>query len=104
MFKMNGTNQATADDSSPMDASPMQMTFHSERVFSIPRLLSAMQCEQLVALAEASGFEQAGVRTSHGQKAMPLVRNNERVLVESVEWVALLWQRVSDLNLPQLDG
>ena len=87
-----------------MDASPTQMTFHSERVFSVPRLLSAMQCEQLVALAEAGGFEQASVRTSHGQKAMPLVRNNERVLVESAEWVLLLWQRTASVILPLIDG
>ncbi len=82
----------------------MHIKSHSDRVFSVPQLLSVIECEQLIELAEVSGFEPAGVRTNHGQKAMPLVRNNERVLVESAVWVDLLWRRTSTLNLPQLEG
>ncbi|KRC27429.1 hypothetical protein ASE31_17940 [Acidovorax sp. Root217] len=35
---------------------------------------------------------------------MPLVRNNDRVMVESAAWVALLWQRLQGVALPLLDG
>ncbi|TXI24978.1 MAG: hypothetical protein E6Q67_01770 [Roseateles sp.] len=35
---------------------------------------------------------------------MPRVRNNERTLVESPSWVALLWERLSQVELPTLDG
>ncbi|MBV7541468.1 2OG-Fe(II) oxygenase [Acidovorax sp. sic0104] len=31
---------------------------------------------------------------------MPLVRNNERVLVQAPGWVALLWQRLGQVALP----
>lgn len=35
---------------------------------------------------------------------MPLVRNNERVLVEDATWVALIWQRIRAVALPSLGG
>ncbi|KRA70805.1 hypothetical protein ASD78_18020 [Lysobacter sp. Root667] len=35
---------------------------------------------------------------------MPHVRNNERVVFESPDWVGLLWQRLSGVALPALDG
>jgi len=72
----------------------LQAVAHSERAFSIPGFLSVGECDELIVLAEREGFEAAGVRTAGGPKAMPLVRNNDRVLVESAVWVALLWQRL----------
>lgn len=35
---------------------------------------------------------------------MPLVRNNERVIVEGRGWVAHLWERLSGIALPVVDG
>ncbi|UHQ24906.1 2OG-Fe(II) oxygenase [Lysobacter sp. 5GHs7-4] len=82
----------------------MRLTAHSERAFTVGGLFGADECAQLIALAEARGFEPAGVRTTAGQKAMPHVRNNERVVLESPEWVDRLWRRLSGLALPVLDG
>ena len=67
-------------------------------------LLSAVECQQLIQLAEEQGFVAAAVRTLEGQKSMPLVRNNQRTLLDSPEWVALLWARLAALPLPVLDG
>ncbi|CAN7642230.1 prolyl hydroxylase family protein [Acidovorax sp. LjRoot194] len=78
----------------------MRLIRHSERAFSLQDFLSADECAQLVELAEAGGFSAAGVRTTGGPKAMPLVRNNERVMVEAPGWVALLWQRLGQVALP----
>lgn len=80
----------------------MQVIRHSERAFSLPGFLSAGECTQLIALAEARGFSAAGVRTVGGPQAMPLVRNNERVLVEAPAWVALVWQRLGQAALPAI--
>lgn len=82
----------------------LQAVAHSDRAFSIPGFLSVGECDELIALAEREGFEAAGVRTAGGPKAMPLVRNNDRVLVESAAWVALLWQRLQGVALPLLGG
>jgi len=35
---------------------------------------------------------------------MPMVRNNERAIVESREWVGTLWKRLSDVPLPSIEG
>ncbi|MGH8081585.1 MAG: hypothetical protein ACREP7_13505 [Lysobacter sp.] len=65
----------------------MNTIHHNDRVFTLEGLLTAEECTQLVELAEAHGFESAGVRTAEGgQKALPHVRNNERVVFESPEW------------------
>lgn len=76
----------------------------SARVFSIPSFLSASESAGLIALAESNGFAAAAVRTPDGQKAMPTVRNNDRTLVEDETWVQLLWQRLSKVELPRIDG
>lgn len=83
----------------------MNLIAHSDRAFTLQALLSPAECEALIALAEHNGFESAGVRTAAGaQKAMPHVRNNERVVFESVEWVDRLWRRLAQVDLPELDG
>jgi predicted 2-oxoglutarate/Fe(II)-dependent dioxygenase YbiX len=82
----------------------MQLIAHTDRVFSLPQFLSSAECSELVELAEASGFESAGVRTGEGQVAMPRIRNNERAMLENRAWVATLWERLSRTPLPTLDG
>ncbi|MEI2429291.1 2OG-Fe(II) oxygenase [Lysobacter yananisis] len=83
----------------------MQTIHHTETVFTVAGLLSPAECEALIALAEARGFEPAGVRTADGgQKSMAHVRNNERVVFESPPWVERLWQRLQQAGLPALDG
>jgi hypothetical protein len=82
----------------------MHLLSHSDRVFSIPSFLSEAECLALVELAESRGFAAADVRTATGQKAMPSIRNNDRTLLAHSEWVDRLWQRLSLVALPVLDG
>lgn len=81
-----------------------QLITHSSRAFTIPHLLSPDECQQLITLAENHGFTSAGVRTTEGQKPMPLVRNNERAMFDSPNWVTLLWNRLRSAGLPELQG
>ena len=62
--------------------------------------LSVAQCGRLIALAESAGFDKAGVRVGSGQQSMPNVRNNERVMLDAPDWLALVWSRLSMLALP----
>lgn len=61
-------------------AAPPQWVRHSERVFSVPGLLSGDECAALIELAEQRGFDAASVRTAAGQQLMRHMRNNERAL------------------------
>lgn len=80
------------------------LRWYGERVCTVAGLLSVNECEELVALAESVGFEPAGVRTAGGPVAMPQIRNNDRAMLEHPTWVALIWERVQALPLPELDG
>lgn len=82
----------------------MHLTAHNDRIYTVPAFLTAEECAELIALAEAAGFAPAGVRTATGPQAMPQVRNNERTLLAHPGWVARLWQRLAPLPLPVLDG
>jgi predicted 2-oxoglutarate/Fe(II)-dependent dioxygenase YbiX len=73
----------------------MPLIAHSDRAFSLPAVFSQAECDALIALAQAAGFEPAGVRMASGQRAMPLIRKNERVVLELPSWVALLWERIA---------
>lgn len=79
------------------------MHYHSERVFTIPDFLSREECEELVNLAEAHGFEAASVRTRSGPELMVNVRNNQRVMFRIPSWQEKLWSRLSVAGLPVLD-
>lgn len=92
------------DDHCGSPAGPMKLVAHSDRVFSVAGFLQAQDCAELIALAQAQGFSSADVRTARGQQAMPTIRNNERVVVDSPAWVARLWERLACIALPVLDG
>ena len=82
----------------------MRTVQHSSVAFSVQEFLPEPQCKALIQLAEQEGFAPAGVRTAAGQKSMPMVRNNDRVMVESAYWVNELWQRLNTLELPVLNN
>lgn len=83
---------------------PMHLHSYSERVFTIPDFLSRAECEELIALAEAHGFEAASVRTRSGPELMANVRNNQRLIFSAPRWQEKLWSRLSAAGLPLLDG
>ncbi|WP_200943928.1 2OG-Fe(II) oxygenase [Lysobacter sp. Root604] len=82
----------------------MRVIAHTEHVFSVEGFLGADECAALIALAEARGFAAADVRAPGGARALPHVRNNERVVFESPDWVSRLWRGLGELALPLLEG
>jgi predicted 2-oxoglutarate/Fe(II)-dependent dioxygenase YbiX len=86
------------------ETTPSSLITHSERVFTIDHFLTAADCAELMGLADAHGFESAGVRTAEGQRSMPMVRNNERALFESPQWLQRLWEGLAAAALPTLQG
>ena len=76
----------------------------TDRVFVIPDFLTSGECLQLIDLSEAKGFAAADVRTHGGLRSMPRIRNNDRVMVDAGTWRSTLWDRLSEVELPSLDG
>lgn len=89
---------------STISFAPKPMQALSERVFLIQGMLTPHECQELIGLSEAAGFDKAQVRTDVGQKSMPTVRNNDRTILEHPEWVAKLWQRLPLAELPTVAG
>lgn len=72
-------------------------------VFTIVDLFSLEECRELIQRAESLGFEAASVRTRSGQKMMPRIRNNDRVVLADPELANDMWKRASPM-LPRIDG
>jgi predicted 2-oxoglutarate/Fe(II)-dependent dioxygenase YbiX len=72
-------------------------------IFLIHGVFSTQECSDLIARAEAIGFEAASVRTPGGPQMMAHVRNNDRVVLTDPALADAMWRRIADL-LPMLDG
>ena len=71
-----------------------------ERIFVIHDLLSAQECEALVARSEALGYEAAAV----GGELLPQLRNNGRAFLEDAALAARLWERAAPFVPRQFNG
>jgi hypothetical protein len=98
------SNLVIGDALAVVPTSPRQWVPHSERVFSVPGLLSSDECAALIELAEQRGFDAASVRTVAGPQVMRNVRNNERAQFEAPSWIELSWVRLAASPLPHPDG
>ena len=66
------------------------------RLFMLHDVLSAEECEHYVDLAETQGFRAAPITTALGPVMMPTVRNNTRVMIDSIPEAQSLWERVRE--------
>jgi hypothetical protein len=58
-------------------------------------VLSATECEALIARAEAMGFEPATINTRSGAKRDEQTRDNDRVMMDDADLASDLWKRVA---------
>ncbi len=83
----------------------MKTVVHADGVLSIPGFLAPDECRHYMAEAKRIGFVAAGVRTHDDpQKMLPAIRNNDRVAFDAPHWGEMLWQRLGQCALPQIDG
>lgn len=75
----------------------------SDQIFTLPGLLSARECAELIAWAEGQGFDEAPVSTAGGPKMMRDVRNNTRVMCDDPARTAWLWGKLAP-RLPRVRG
>ena len=68
----------------------------AEGVYLVPDLLTPEECQELIVLTEARGYEAAPITTVSGFAMRPDIRNNTRVIVDDVERAEALWRRGRD--------
>jgi predicted 2-oxoglutarate/Fe(II)-dependent dioxygenase YbiX len=71
-------------------------------VFTIPALLTADECAELIAKAEAAGFDDAPITTPAGFVMRKDIRNNTRVMFDDRALAAALFERLRDAVPPRL--
>jgi len=76
----------------------------AENLFAVSGVLSAQECEELMARGEGMGFEAATVSVASGPRMMTNVRNNDRVVFDDAELGRMLWDRVNGQLPSKIDG
>jgi predicted 2-oxoglutarate/Fe(II)-dependent dioxygenase YbiX len=66
-------------------------------VFTIDGFLSGDECSAYIARGETLGYEVAAVQTDRGERIVPDVRNNDRVLHDDPVWAQALFERARPL-------
>ncbi len=68
-----------------------QLTQH---IFTISDVLSSTECQQLIELSEAQGFDAATINAWDGPRLDREARNNDRVIVDDFTLAEKVWNRV----------
>ncbi len=68
----------------------------SNGVFTVNEFLSTEECKQWIQFSEETGYEMAKITIGKEQVLNQSVRNNERLIYESVELATELWERVKE--------
>jgi hypothetical protein len=76
---------------------------HAQGILTIENLLSVSECQEYIWLSEGIGYEPALVSTDLGEQEHLEFRNNHRVIIDSPQIAALLWDRVQTHLSPRID-
>lgn len=63
-------------------------------VFTVPGVLGASECREVIATMEELGFDDAPITTAAGFVMRPDIRNNQRVMFDDVPFAAELFARI----------
>jgi hypothetical protein len=72
-----------------------EVCWRAKNIATIAGFLSAAECDDYIALGEATGFEDAPITTSRGMIMMKDVRNNDRVMIDDPARALSLYQRIA---------
>lgn len=73
-------------------------------VYTIPEFLSGAECQDLIARAEATGFEGAMISRAGTAVLDERIRNNDRVIEDNPELAKSLWSRAAQCMPAQMLG
>ena len=72
----------------------MQLIQHTESVWTIEEFLTPGECDELVALSENIGYDEAEVSFPSGPTMMKGLRNNYRLLYKDDQLAQRLWEKL----------
>lgn len=75
----------------------------TDEIFVIEEFLSPEECRRYIDWSETNGYEDALVSSPSGHVLRADVRNNQRVIFDSPELAAELWERAEDLMPPDVE-
>lgn len=78
-----------------MMATDMSVLADGDKIFTIPNVLTAEECDAFIRLTEKSGYDAAPITTAVGFLMRPQVRSNTRVMIDDPAHAAWLWGRVA---------
>jgi len=73
-------------------------------IFTISDVLTADECQQMIALAEERGFDAALINSFGVQRLDQKTRNNDRVIVDDFDLAGRLWSRIEKFVPSMLGG
>jgi prolyl 4-hydroxylase len=78
--------------------------FAAPPLFTVPDLLTPVECRALIDWSESLGYDEAPVSLAGGPVQRPDLRNNGRVMVDDPERAAWLWARLAPSIPPTRAG
>ncbi len=79
-----------------------EIEWYTDEVFSLSKFLTPEECQKLIDMAEALGFEEATVRLPDGEFVFEEFRNNTRVFLEEPDLASALWERIEP-EVPEVE-
>ncbi|NEO85037.1 MAG: 2OG-Fe(II) oxygenase [Spirulina sp. SIO3F2] len=67
---------------------------YSNSIYTVSNLLSEERCAELIALSEQMGYNSAPITTERGFEIKQNIRNNTRVILDSIELAEEFWSLV----------
>lgn len=74
----------------------MQRQDLTSSIFTIDGVLTADECREMIAFANARGFDSATINAWDGPRLDKEARNNDRVIVDDLDLARRLWARVHE--------
>ncbi len=80
----------------------MQQHILTANIFTIEEFWTPKKCDDFILKSETIGYEPAAIQTDSGQKIVPSVRNNNRVIYKDQEYADILWQQIKPFAPKQI--
>lgn len=72
----------------------MEAIYYTDQIWTIKNFLSKKECEDLIALSENLGYQEAEVSLESGAKMIKGIRNNYRLIYTNLELAARFWNNL----------
>jgi 2-oxoglutarate-Fe(II)-dependent oxygenase superfamily protein len=82
----------------------MQRQDLTPSIFTLDGVLTADECREMIAFANARGFDPATINAWDGPRLDKEARNNDRVIVDDLDLARRLWARVHEFIPRMLAG